>query len=287
MALDGADRGALARMLANEMDTAFRRRAVWVLDALALGDEERVLDCGCGRGFYLNFVRGLRPRARLVGVDLSLGELAAMELPEGADGVARVRARAGALPFADDWFDAVIVSEVLEHVDDDLAALAEVRRVLRPGGRAAVTVPNRRFPFAYDPVNAALGAVDRPVRRGLLAGIWTDHRRLYSAEDLLRRASEAGFEHGPAVALTRACIPFQHLLMYGIGKPLLRSGRMPRWLAESADRTTYRRRGGRPNPVDLVRRALLALDRRNERPSPGGRSVNLGVLLRRPTGGGS
>ena len=52
-----------------------------------------------------------------------------------------VQGSALALPFAAGSFDRVIASEVLEHVADDLAALAELRRVLRPGGALAVTVP--------------------------------------------------------------------------------------------------------------------------------------------------
>jgi SAM-dependent methyltransferase len=49
------------------------------------------------------------------------------------------------LPFPDDTFDRVIASEVLEHIWDDSGAIAELVRVLRPGGRMAVTVPSR-FP---------------------------------------------------------------------------------------------------------------------------------------------
>src|SRR5207253_2879063 len=52
-----------------------------------------------------------------------------------------VRGDALALPFADATFDRVIVSEVLEHVTEDAAAIAELRRVLKPGGTVAVTVP--------------------------------------------------------------------------------------------------------------------------------------------------
>ena len=45
------------------------------------------------------------------------------------------------LPFPDDTFDRIIASEVMEHIPDDLAALDELTRVLRPGGTMAITIP--------------------------------------------------------------------------------------------------------------------------------------------------
>lgn len=56
-------------------------------------------------------------------------------------GAAMVAADITRLPFPDDSFDAILCIHVLEHVDDDRAAVAELRRVLRPGGWAAVMVP--------------------------------------------------------------------------------------------------------------------------------------------------
>src|SRR6202023_3203928 len=70
------------------------------------------------------------------------GMLDAGELPDGAPGGA-VNGNALALPIPAASFDAVIASELLEHVWDDRGALAELVRVLRPGGRIAVTVPTR------------------------------------------------------------------------------------------------------------------------------------------------
>lgn len=54
------------------------------------------------------------------------------------------------LPFGDDSIDCVICSEVLEHVENDQAAIDELARVLRPGGFACITVPHRRFYYATD-----------------------------------------------------------------------------------------------------------------------------------------
>jgi SAM-dependent methyltransferase len=78
-----------------------------------------------------------------------------------------VRADATELPFADERFDAVVLGEVLEHVQDDVAALRECRRVLRPGGCAALSVP--AHPTWFGPSDEWAGHVRRYTRESLLA----------------------------------------------------------------------------------------------------------------------
>ena len=110
---------------------------------------DRVLDLGCGAGRHA--FEAYRRGARVVAADLDHGELngvggmfAAMraegEVRPPAGGAA-LAADATKLPFPDGAFDAVIVAEILEHIPDDSAAMAEVARVVRPGGSVAVTVP--------------------------------------------------------------------------------------------------------------------------------------------------
>ncbi len=116
---------------------------------LGLEPGHRVLDMGSGAGRHA--FECLRRGASVVAVDLDLAELEdalvvmtamdeAGEVREGAGGWA-VRASGAHLPFADGAFDRVVAAEVLEHVADDGAVLAELARVLRPGGMLAVTVP--------------------------------------------------------------------------------------------------------------------------------------------------
>jgi SAM-dependent methyltransferase len=110
---------------------------------------QRVLDLGSGGGRH-SFAL-LRKGARVVALDYAMAEVqstsdmfAAMreagEVPADAEAAA-VRADAYRLPFPDASFDLVIAAEVLEHLHDDGRAYAELARVLKPGGRIAVTVP--------------------------------------------------------------------------------------------------------------------------------------------------
>ena len=110
---------------------------------------EQVLDLGCGFGRHA--FEAYRRGANVVAVDRSADEVeqvtsmframaAAGEAP--ADTHARaVRADLLSLPFPDASFDVVMASEVLEHIPADEIAMAEIARVVRPGGRVAVTVP--------------------------------------------------------------------------------------------------------------------------------------------------
>jgi ubiquinone/menaquinone biosynthesis C-methylase UbiE len=98
----------------------------------------RILEVGCGTGLILG--RLAAAGARVVGADLSSGMLAAAR----ARGFAVTQADATRLPLADARFDAVCSFKVLAHVPDARGALAEMARVLRPGGLLVAELYNRR-----------------------------------------------------------------------------------------------------------------------------------------------
>ena len=96
-----------------------------------------VLEIGCGTGLILERTAAVARWA--TGIDLSAGMA---RFSAGRKGLTVAQASATDLPFADASFDVVYSFKVLPHVPDLAAALAEIRRVLRPGGRAFVEVYN-------------------------------------------------------------------------------------------------------------------------------------------------
>jgi SAM-dependent methyltransferase len=181
-----------------------------------------------------------------------------------------------------------VLSEVLEHVPDDLAVLAETWRVLRPGAVAAITVPHKHYPWAWDPINRSLTALHLPpVRRGPLAGIWAEHLRLYDIAELRDVVRRAGFLIEEECAILRHCLPFSHNLIYGIGKPLLESGWLPAGLAGAIDRQRRGDADGTGSRLARALRAVLAVGEHWNRDHEGfeAPSVNLCLKARKPGNG--
>lgn len=155
---------------------------------LAAGD--RVLDLGCGAGRHA--FECYRRGAQVVALDQNGEEIrevakwfAAMkeagEAPAGATATA-MEGDALNLPFPDASFDVVIISEVMEHIPDDKGVLAEMVRVLKPGGRIAVTVPR----YGPEKVCWTLSDAYHEVEGG--------HIRIYKADELLAKMREAGLK---------------------------------------------------------------------------------------------
>lgn len=129
----------------------------------------RILDVGCGTGANLLM---LSKYGDAEGVDVSEDALAFCR-ERGLDKVKLGAAEQ--LPYDDATFDLVTAFDVVEHMDDDLAGLSEMRRVLRPGGRVLLFVPT--FMFLW----------------GLQDDV-SNHRRRYRLSQLRRVLEQAGFE---------------------------------------------------------------------------------------------
>ena len=129
----------------------------------------RILDVGCGTGANLLM---LSQFGDAEGVDLSEDALAFCR----ERGLEKVKLGAAEkLPYDDGTFDLVTALDVVEHLDDDLAGLREMQRVLRPGGRVLLFVPT--FMFLW----------------GLQDDV-SNHRRRYRLPELRRVLEQAGFE---------------------------------------------------------------------------------------------
>jgi ubiquinone/menaquinone biosynthesis C-methylase UbiE len=105
----------------------------------------RLLDCGCGPGSITLGLAGLVAPGKVVGVDISSAMIEQAKTAAATAGAANVRfevADAYALPFAAGDFDVVFSHALLEHLPRPLDALAEMHRVLRPGGLVALRVPD-------------------------------------------------------------------------------------------------------------------------------------------------
>jgi len=126
------------------------RKEPWLLPILRnIGrHHQNVLEVGCGQGTdALEICRALRPGSHFVGIDYSSGSIEAARSAIREAGALPVAPRfergdATALAFADNSFDAVYSMGVLHHVDDTQRTIAEVHRVLRPGGIAYVALYN-------------------------------------------------------------------------------------------------------------------------------------------------
>lgn len=275
----------LQLMTRNEADMAFKKRVRTIFEWLDPQDHHVILDCACGRGFYLNMFRYVG-QARLVGLELDHSIIyKAVQNVGHLVGLMLTQANIYRMPFPDDAFDGVILSEILEHVNDDVAGLCEVRRVLKPGGVVAITVPNANYPFLWDPINKTLETLfGTHISRGPFAGIWANHVRLYEWDQLRRVVEAAGLIIEEERAFTHYSFPFIHNLVYGLGKPLLESGALPKAMATAADRTTFKANDGSLlNPINFGLAVLNLFDRPNRMDEPPGRStVNLCIKGRKP-----
>lgn len=152
------------------IDIASREAAVEALKGLKAGS--LVLEVGVSSGHFIDDLRKARPDLEIIGADYTLGTLQKAAERLGDVPLLQMDLTRASLP--DACVDAIVILNVLEHIEDDSAAIRNCFRMLKPGGRLVVEVP--AGPWLYDDYDRALM-----------------HFRRYTAGDLKRKLKAAGF----------------------------------------------------------------------------------------------
>jgi SAM-dependent methyltransferase len=148
------------------------------LEMLSIEPGDRVLDVACGPGNFTRDFAAAAPDGLVVGFDASAPMLDVAVRDTAADNVAYVRGDACSLPFRDGSFDAICCFAALYLIERPLQALAEIIRVLAPGGRVALLASCNRGPLP-------VGTTDTVVRG--LSGV-----RIFARDELTRPLDAAG-----------------------------------------------------------------------------------------------
>lgn len=154
------------------IDVASRHMAIASMRLLAPHTDRVLLDIGCSSGFLVDALRQAFPRAGVIGADYlkATVDAAARRL----QGVPFLQFDLRCCPLADQCIDGITALNVLEHIDDDTAALQHIFRILKPGGLAHIEVP--ASPASFDLHDEVLM-----------------HHRRYSLRALVAMAEQAGF----------------------------------------------------------------------------------------------
>ncbi len=158
-----------------------------VIDDLGLGAPIEILDAGCGSG--RNMIE-LARRGTVTGVELSA---ASVEKARARGCGEVIEGSVLSMPFADGSFELAVSLDVIEHLEDDLGALRELRRVVAPSGALLVTVPAYQWLWSgHDEIN--------------------HHQRRYTLRSLRAVAEEAGWRQARTTYFNSLLLPAAILL---------------------------------------------------------------------------
>jgi SAM-dependent methyltransferase len=224
---EGFDVGAFER-LAQEEPTSFwfrsRNRLIIQLLTKHFAQARSVLEVGCGTGFVLSGISEARPELEVVGSELHPEGLAFAQRRLPKADLYQMDARH--IPFQSE-FDVVLALDVIEHIEDDEAVIAEMFKAARPGGGAIVSVPQHpRLWSANDD--------------------FSHHKRRYTRSELRSKLRNAGFE-------VRRLTSFVSLLL-----PLMAVSRARQRSLKTFDPTTEYRA---PRAVDRMFEGILETER--------------------------
>jgi SAM-dependent methyltransferase len=206
----------------------------WYVEHLTPSDV--VLDVGCANGGH-TLTAAARAR-RVVGIDYDVGQLAIARQDAARRNLRNVCLFAWDLtqpfPFRNGTFDAALFLDVIEHLHPRRAVLAEIRRLLVPGGRLLVSGPNRDTTWRRRLREAGLFAYSDP-----------DHKIEYTQDEFVAELRAGGFEPEGAIRPTVYDTPWAGLIDAAGGLSLGLYARLARWkhdvaLARPGESTGFR-----------------------------------------------
>ncbi len=145
------------------IDQASRNYAIGQLQKYITQKYPTLLEIGCSSGFMLKRISETFPHANIIGSDVIYAPL--VKLTETLPHVAMLRFDIKLCPLPDNSVDAIVMLNVLEHISDDVAALKQIYRILKPGGILILEVP--AGPHLYDIYDESLMHFRRYALRGL------------------------------------------------------------------------------------------------------------------------
>lgn len=208
-----------------------QRRFQMILDAAAGREKGVVLENGCGVGMYVK--RFLEHSPHVFGLEYDFER--AVEASAISSHV--VNAAGEGLPYPANSFDLILSHEVLEHVQDDRQSAVEIARVLKPGGRAVIFVPNLGYPFETHGVylRGKYYFGNKPLVN-YLPRAWRDrlapHVNVYNSQQL-----RVLFEGTPTKVIS-------HTIIFGAYDNIIAKfgalGKLLRWKLQWLERTPFR-----------------------------------------------
>lgn len=266
-------------LLENTGDMALKRRARNIIQNLELKNSLKILEVGCGDGYYLHLLSNLGLKLNLTGTDFDKEGLIRARKNIGKNITLKFGDLMKNLPFESNSFDRVVMSEVAEHLPNDLTGLKEVKRVLKPGGILCLTVPCANYPFLWDPINWILEFFfDTHIKSGFFAGLWNQHLRLYNLSVISKVIKKAGFKIEKATSLTFWCLPFNHYLVNLVARGLA-SGKFSPEISRSLSK--YEKVNKRPLLFEIAFLFVNLIDRLNDIIQPKDIGVSIFVKARK------
>jgi SAM-dependent methyltransferase len=176
-----------------------------------------VMEIGCGTGFVLAGLQRALRDAHLVGSEVDAGALPLARTRVGA-AVALLQMDARAIPFSNE-FDLLCAFDVLEHIEDDVSALSEIHRALKPGGIALLAVPQHPWLWSW-------------------ADDYGKHKRRYRRRELSEKCRGVGFNVAFETSFVTSLLPLMagsRLLARISPERRTNELALPRWLDRSCD----------------------------------------------------